>query len=105
MVVSLPFEGHDAKWDARSRERLQFLIQHSTETVVVGTKSELPAVCYKGRNYYMVDCADCLLAAYDDDRSIRSGTGMTVNYAKKKGLPITLIHPDTSVVSQSDAKR
>ncbi len=47
----------------------------------------------------MVDHADCLLAVYDNDRSIRSGTGMTVNYAKKKGLPITLIHPDTGVVS------
>jgi len=104
LVVALPFEGHDAAWDTRSRSRLQFLIKHSTETVVVESTSELPAVRYKRRNYYMVDHADCLLAVYDNDRSIRSGTGMTVNYARKKGLSITLIHPDTIVVSQSEAK-
>ncbi len=99
LVVALPFEGHDAEWDARSKSRLKFLIAHSAEAVTVGTTAEPAAICYKKRNYYMVDRADCLLAVYDNDRSIRSGTGMTVNYAKKKGLPITLIHPDTGVVS------
>lgn len=99
LVVALPFEGHDAEWDARNRSRLQFLIRHNARTVVVGTEAEPAAICYKKRNYYMVDHADCLLAVYDNDCSIRSGTGMTVNYAKKKGLPITLIHPDTGIVS------
>lgn len=47
----------------------------------------------------MVNHADCLLAVYDNNRSIRSGAEMTVNYAKKKDLPITLIHPDTGIVS------
>lgn len=99
LVVALPFEGHDADWDARSKSRLKFLVDHSTETVTVGTTAEPAAVCYKKRNYYMVDHADCLLAVYDNDRSIRSGTGMTVSYAQKKGLPIILIHPGTGEVS------
>ena len=47
----------------------------------------------------MVDHADCLLAVYDNNCSIRSGTGMTVNYAKKKGASIILIHPDAAIVS------
>jgi len=99
LVVALPFEGHDAEWDLQSRSRLQFLICNSTKTVVVGTKAETPATCYKKRNYYLVDNADFLLAVYDNTRSIRSGTGMTVNYAYQKGLPIILIHPDTGAVS------
>lgn len=99
LVVVLPFENHDAEWDARSKSRLKFLINYSADTVTVGTTAEPAAVCYKRRNYYMVDHADCLLAVYDNDRSIRSGTGMTVNYAKKKDLPITLIHQDTGIVS------
>lgn len=99
LVVALPFEDHDADWDARSRSRLRFLMDHSAETVTVGTPAESAAICYKKRNYYMVDHTDCLLAVYDNNRSIRSGTGMTVNYAKKKGLPIVLIHPDTDEVS------
>ena len=51
------------------------------------------------------DMADCLLAVYDNDRSIRSGTGMTVNYARKKGLPITLIHPDKATISKEKPER
>lgn len=99
LVVTLPFARHDAGWDARSKSRLTFIINHSSETVTVGTTAEPAAVCYKRRNYYMIDHADCLLAVYDNDRSIRSGTGMTVNYAQNRGLPITLIHPDTDAVS------
>lgn len=47
----------------------------------MGKASDLEA--YKARNYYMVDHADILVAVYDNNRSIRSGTGMTVNYAYK----------------------
>lgn len=98
LFIVLPFEGHDIDWDDRSRRRMDFLIRHSTETVVVGTADE-PSIAYKERNYYMVNHADCLLAVYDNDRSIRSGTGMIVSYARKKQLSIILIHPDTGVVS------
>lgn len=98
LIIVLPFERHDIDWDDRSRKRMDFLIRHSTETVVIGTADE-PAIAYKERNYYMVDHADCLLAVYDNNCSIRSGTGMTVNYAKKKGTSIILIHPDAAIVS------
>lgn len=97
--IALPFAGHDSGWDARSRERMVFLIRHSTEAVIVGDSKRKDTVNYKERNKYMVDHADCLLAVYDDDRSIRSRTGMTVNYAKKRNLPIILIHPDTAWVT------
>lgn len=99
LFIVLPFEGHDIDWDDRSRRRMGFLIRHSTETMVMGTVDE-PAAAYKDRNYYMVDHADYLLAVYDNGRNLRSGTGMTVRYAKKRGLPIILIHPDTGIVSQ-----
>lgn len=100
LIIALPFEGHDESWDAHNRRRMSFLIRHSTETVVVGNKEAPPAVNYRRRNEYMIDRADYLLAVYDNDRSIRSGTGMTVRLAEKKGLPITLIHPDTAQISQ-----
>lgn len=99
LMIVLPFERHDVDWDDRSRKRMDFLIHHSAQTVIIGT-AEKQAIAYKDRNYYMVNHADCLLAVYDNNRSLRSGTGMTVRYAEKKGLPITLIHPDTAVVSK-----
>jgi len=103
LVVVLPFEGHDAEWDAGSRSRLRFLLSRGAGVVTVGTVSESPAACYRKRNCYMVDHADCLLAVYDSGRSIRSGTGMTIRCARSKGLPVTLIHPDTGAVSRSGA--
>jgi len=103
-MIALPFEGHDKGWEERSRRRMSFLIKHSTQTVIVGQKEAPPAVSYRRRNAYMIDRADCLLAVYDNDRSIRSGTGMTVRLAEKKGLPITLIHPDTGKISYLSGK-
>ena len=47
----------------------------------------------------MVDRSVCGIAVYDLDKSIRSGTGMTYNYAVlKKKLPVTVIHPDTDSI-------
>lgn len=97
VIVALPFAGHDGGWDERSKSRLAFLIEHSTEVVTVGSAPGPEA--YKARNYYMVDRADILVAVYDNDRSIRSGTGQTVNYARKKELQIILLHPDTAAVT------
>jgi uncharacterized phage-like protein YoqJ len=100
LIEVLPFEGHDAKWDDRSKKRMSFLRQHSTEVAVIGSADDPGPINYRRRNEYMVNRADCLLAVYDNDRSIRSGTGMTVHYAQKKKLPIICIHPDSAVVSR-----
>jgi len=101
LMIALPFEGHDLNWEERSRRRMSFLVKHSTQTVIVGQKEAPPAVSYRRRNAYMIDRADCLLAVYDNDRSIRSGAGMTVRLAEKRGLPVTLIHPDTGAVTKT----
>jgi len=96
--IALPGPEHDSRWDARSRERMAFLIRHSAECITLG--ETLTASDYRRRNQYMVDQADVLLAVYDKDRSIRSGACMTVHYAEKKaGIPVIFIHPDTGVVS------
>jgi hypothetical protein len=48
----------------------------------------------------MENHADCLLAVYDNNRSIRSGMGMTVHYAQKKNPPIIYIQSDTAMASR-----
>lgn len=105
LMIALPFEGHDGNWEERSRRRMAFLIKHSSETIIAGQKNAPPAVNYRRRNEYMIDHADVLLAVYDNDRSIRSGTGMMVNYARKKGLPVILIHPDRATVTNENGSR
>ena len=44
-----------------------------------------------------------MVAVYDNVNNMRSGTQQTVNYAKKKGLQIIYIHPDTAQVTTEDA--
>lgn len=97
LVIALPHPGHDARWDERSKKRMAFLRQHCSECVTIGTDTG-PESYYK-RNRYLVDHADCLVTVYDDNKSIRSGTGITVQYAQRKNKPIILIHPDTGQVT------
>lgn len=96
LVVVLPFPGHDSRWDERSKKRLAFLIQHCTEHLTVSDTDSPES--YLQRNRYMVDHADCLLAVYDNERNLRSGTMQTVHYAEKKKLHIIFVHPDTAAV-------
>lgn len=99
LIVALPFRSHDKDWDDWHQKRSRFIQAHA-EVVVVWEHPGPEG--YKKRNYYMVDYADALLAVYDNDRTIRSGTGMTVNYARKKGLPVICIHPDTGIIKIMD---
>ena len=102
LVLVLPFDGLDRDWDPKSRQRLAVLRQHSTEAIVTGDSEDPPVANYRLRNQYMVDHASCLLAVYDNDRDLRSGTMQTVNYVRRKHLPIILIHPDSAAVSYED---
>lgn len=97
LMVVLPHPGHDARWDERSKKRMAFLLEHCTEHLTIGTDTS--AESYYKRNRYLVDHADCLVAVYDNDRAMRSGTGMTVRYAEKKGMPVIMIHPDTGATN------
>lgn len=90
-ALALPFEGYDKRWREQDRKRMEVIRAHSAEIVVVGDGVN-PTRCYRLRNQYLVDHADCLLAVYDPSFS-RSGTGMTLRYAEQKGLPLFVISP------------
>ncbi len=98
LVLAIPYEGHDTGWDERSKSRMKFIRAHA-EVIIISNKPGPES--YAVRNHYMVDHADCLLAVYDNNRNIRSGTGMTIHYAEKRGCPTIFIHPDTGIVSYS----
>ena len=98
IYLAIPFPEFADKFSPIQKERYQHILEKCTDSVIV-CKEYCPDA-YKQRNYYIVDHSAFGIAVYDQDRSIRSGTGMTVNYAsKKKGLPITLIHPDTAEIT------
>lgn len=96
--VAIPFPEHGETFAPEQKKRYLRILEECTDSVVVCRAYRPDA--YKKRDYYMVDRSVCGIAVYDLDKSIRSGTGMTFNYAtKKKRLTVTLIHPDTATVS------
>lgn len=99
LVGVVPFEGQDAYWSIADRRDYRRLIDACTQVITLCTadeaKRDAPA-CYRRRNRYMVDQADCLLAVYTADGSdSRSGTGATVRYARRQLKRILYIHPAT----------
>ena len=99
LVIILPFDGHDARWDERSKKRMENLQKKCLKCLIVGQEDCRES--YIKRNCYMVNHADFLVAVYDNERNLRSGTMQTVHDAEKKGLAIIMIHPDTGAVTSS----
>lgn len=98
--VAVPYAGYDEKWDARSKLRMEFLTKHSAATKMICTGSYPPSACYRQKDRFLIEQADCLLAIYDNDRSVRNGVGTAVFLAEKKQIPIILIHPDTGTITR-----
>ena len=97
LAVILPFPGHDAKWDVRSRKRLEYLVRHSVEHLTVGTEDCRES--YISQNRYLVDHAQCLVAVGEEHREQETESFQVTTYAREKGLEIIYIHPDTAEVT------
>ena len=97
LAVILPFPGHDAKWDVRSRKRLEYLVRHSVEHLTAGTEDCRES--YISQNRYLVDHAQCLVAVGEEHREQETESFQVTTYAREKGLEIIYIHPDTAEVT------
>lgn len=97
LAVILPFPGHDAKWDVRSRKRLKYLVRHGVEHLTAGTEDCRES--YISQNRYLVDHAQYLVAVSEEHREQETGSFQVTTYAREKGLEIIYIHPDTAEVT------
>lgn len=96
LICVAPFPHHAKNWPNTQRQRLDRILE--TANNVITTSDRFTDKSYKVRNYYMMDNSHFLIAVFDDAKNMRSGTKQTVNYARKKGLHISLIHPDTTTI-------
>lgn len=87
----LPHEGQADKWIDPARERYHSILKQADSIEYVS--HAYYEGCMLDRNRRLVDQAGILLAVYNGVR--RSGTGATVNYARKMGREITMIDPVT----------
>ena len=95
LCCALPCEGQEKKWFAKTQELYQNILQQADKTVYVSRP--YTSSCMLDRNRWMVDHASILLAVYNG--AYKSGTAMTVRYAKEKGRRIILIDPITREVT------
>lgn len=91
----LPCEGQERKWPASERERYHSILRQADGVIYVNR--EYHDGCMLERNRYLVDHSSVLLAVYNGTH--RSGTGMTVRYAKRLGREVIVINPVSRSVS------
>ena len=91
----LPHEGQADKWSDSARERYHSILKHA-DSVEYVSRAYYDG-CMIDRNHRLVESAGLLLAVYNGVR--RSGTGATVNYARKMGREIIVIDPLTRRVT------
>lgn len=97
----LPCEGQEVKWAAPAQEQYHTILSQASDIVYVS--QEYTSNCMLRRNHYLVEHSSILLAIYNGAR--RSGTGATINYARKLGRKIIIIDPITQSVTQEGGER
>ena len=105
LICAIPFFGQEVMWRGWYQKEYNHILSYSYKQVVISPSIEASADInqyYLARNRWMVDHSDRLIAIYSDDTApARSGSRMTVQYARRKGCKIIYIHPITFEVSKS----
>lgn len=96
----LPCKEQANKFPVSLRKTYNSILDQADSIVYVSRASHKN--CMLDRNHFLVDHASTLLAVYNGVR--RSGTGSTVNYARKLGREIIVIDPLTLSVTHEDGK-
>ena len=94
----LPCTAQAEKWSASSRVLYRSILERADSVVYVSR--DYHKNCMLERNRFMVEHASTLLAVYNGVR--RSGTGATVNYARKMGREIIVIDPITRLITHGE---
>lgn len=81
LILVLPFEGQEASWREEDRQEFWAIRRRADKVAVLAPKYEQG--CYFVRNRRLVEESGICLCYLTRERS---GTGMTVRYAKGQGL-------------------
>ncbi len=95
----LPCTAQTEKWSSSSQDRYRSILERADSVVYVSRNYHKN--CMLDRNRFLLEHASTLLAVYNG--VWRSGTGATVNYAKKMGRKIIVIDPITLLISHGES--
>ena len=90
LTMVCPWNGQADKWEAVDRERWQQVLEASDKVVFICDRFEKGANFR--RNSFLVDNTSLLLACYNGDP--HSGTGQTIRYAHRRGIPVRILTPE-----------
>lgn len=91
----LSCEGQEDKWPALEKERYYSILRQANHVVYVNR--EYKGNCMLERNRYMMDHSSFLLVVYNG--KAQSGTGSTVNNARRMGQEIVIINSLTWIMN------
>ena len=86
LVCAIPYKGQNKSLKGAEKFDYNYIIESANDVICL---SEVyTKTCMKDRNYFMVDNSSKLIAVVSN---YRSGTGQTINYARKKLLDTKII--------------
>ncbi len=87
LICAKPFAQHGENFKGDDLWCLSDILSKADDVVCVSDSYSKD--CYRLRNQYMVDRSSRLIAVVDN---FKSGTGQTINYARKMGLELNIIY-------------
>ena len=85
----VPYDRQPLSWPPKEKARYNAILEKADKVEYIS--HDYYNGCLQKRNRYMIDNATHLIAVYDGVQS--GGTKQTIDYARKKGLSITIIEP------------
>ena len=86
LICALPYPDFGQHWDGGWTRRLQNVLAAADLTRCV--RPSFSYASYQARNQWMVDRTSLVIAVFNGERG---GTKNTLDYARKKGVPCTVI--------------
>ncbi len=109
LIAAVPFEGQESHWSLPLQKEYHRILAAAQQVEVLfdaAAAEKNAAECYKGRNRWMVDRADTVLAVCEIDvTDSRTGTATTVRYARRLQKRILYIDPVTLAVTEETVQQ
>ena len=95
IIGVVPFKGQESRWSFEQQKEYNRILNLCDEVHILC--EHYHSKCFFIRNEFMVDRSKRVIAIYNGDSG---GTRYTVNYAIKKGVPVTCINPKNMEISE-----
>lgn len=100
LICAVPYEGQKDRLCGEELFEYSTIIKEASEVITLSDSYHRD--CFRKRNCFMVDNSSRLIAVVSD---YHSGTGQTINYARKKDLDLRIIDAKKCCETQLAAAR